>query len=101
MARLSPAWRGWSQGGRQPGGAWIRCWEGASTQAVQGAGLEPGHPPFPSCARVLPRRETQGRGQPRPPRPRAEPSTTQVSGREVGGRLSTAYQKQEGNESVQ
>lgn len=33
--------------------------------------------------------------------PRAEPSTTQVSGREVGGRLSTAFQKQEGNESVQ
>lgn len=57
--------------------------------------------PSPSFARVLPRRETQGQGQPRALRPRAEPSTTQVPGREVGGRLSTAFQKQEGNESVQ
>ena len=51
--------------------------------------------PSPGFARVLPRRETQGRGQPRAPSPRAEPSTTQVPGREVGGRLSTAFQKQE------
>ena len=53
---------------------------GASTQAVQGAGLELRQPPSPSFARVLPRRETQGRGQ----GPRAEPSTTQLPGREAG-----------------
>lgn len=76
--------RGGVRAGEKPGGAWIRCQGGASTQAVQGAGLELGQPPSPGFAWVLPRRETQGRGQPRAPEPRAEPRTTQLLGREAG-----------------